>query len=53
MHVQRPLRDAGALALIPDNPTPQAPIILADTPTTETAAQLDLILRDERGGGGM
>ena len=49
MPVKSPLRDTGALALIPNNPTPHAPIILADTPTTEAAEKPDIILRDERG----
>ena len=49
MPVKSPLRDTGALALIPDNPTPHGPIILADTPTTEAAEKPDIILRDERG----
>jgi hypothetical protein len=51
--VQPPLRDTGAMALIPDKPHPNTgmPLGLADTPEPVPAAIDDFIQHDEGGGG--
>jgi Reverse transcriptase (RNA-dependent DNA polymerase)/Zinc knuckle len=48
--VQPPLRDIGALALIPDNPHPIAPPVLADTPPVDVTEINEIIPHNEGGG---